>query len=482
MIKKVGIIALAVSILMSGGAFANTTETKVAETKEEWTYSFSDEKDWLKEIGVKATDMTKLEKLFNEAVALEKADKFDDAMKKWEDYYKILESYDTALFATNCTIDFEEEKDWLKEIGVSDADITALEKLYDEIEALEKADKHDDAEKKWEAVEKIMEKYYDKMGEVDVKFDLEAEKEWLKEIGVSASDITALENLYKEIEALEKADKRDDAEKKWEAVEKIMEKYYDKMYELKFEDEKEWLKELKVSATDMTTLEKLFNEAIALTKADKEDEANKKWEDYDKILNKYFDMTTVASTLSIESEKEWFKELGVNDTDMASLEKLINEINALYKADKYDDADEKWEAYDKILTKYYNKSAVLESSFADEKEFLKDLNISSADMTTLEKLYNEAVALYKADKYDDADKKMDAYYTLLEKYHNQHLAKEMTFADEKEWLTELKVNAADMTTLEKIFNEIKAAYTAGNQKLAEEKWEAFDKILDKYYD
>lgn len=97
--------------------------------------------------------------------------------------------------------------------------------------------------------------------------------------------------------------------------------------------------------------------------------------------------------------------------DMKKLKSLYEDITKLEKDEKFDDADKKWEAFDKILNKY-----IKHPSF---EEFMKDMStkkIPADDMNTLKSLYKDIIKLEKGNKFDDSDKKWDEFYKILGKY------------------------------------------------------------------
>ncbi|MCT4619369.1 MAG: hypothetical protein N4A62_08250 [Marinisporobacter sp.] len=80
---------------------------------------------------------------------------------------------------------------------------------------------------------------------------------------------------------------------------------------------KEFIKEMKeglkdINKTDLKSLEKSYNEAVDLEKAKKFDEANKKWEAFDKILGKYFKDGEIISGYAIELNEEDMKKIGTD--------------------------------------------------------------------------------------------------------------------------------------------------------------------------
>jgi len=394
MLKKIGVIALTCSILFSVNVFADQKQV----LEEEWNYTFEEEKEWLEELDVEDDDIKVLENLFNEALKKDT----DEAWKNYDEYLNKLLPEDMED-----DFDIEEEKEWLEELQVSQADMSALETLFNEAIALEEADKFDEADVKWTAYEEILEKYYDAF-----EFTFDDEVEWLKEMGVSDADVSALETLFNEAIALEEADKFDEADVKWAAYEEILEKYYD-AFEFTFDDEVEWLKEMGVSDADMSALETLFNEAIALEEADKFDEADVKWAAYEEILEKYYD----AFEFTFDDEVEWLKEIGVTDADIVALKTFYNDAIALEEADKMDEAEKKWIAFDEILDKYEDAFDEEEDySVEEEKAWLKEIGVSDADIDTLVLLFNEALVLEEAEKFEEAENKWVTYDEILDKY------------------------------------------------------------------
>jgi hypothetical protein len=219
MFKKVGIIALACSILVSGAAFAETKEVKKVVDQTDYSISFDDEKEWLEELNVNTADMAKLEILYKEAIALEENGKEDEAQAKWNEFDVILNNYFEEEEIT-----FEEEKEWLEEIGVNSADMVKLELLFNELIILEENGKEDEVETKWDEIDIILENYYD---EEESDFTFEEEKEWLEEMGVNSADMAKLETLYNEVIALDENGKEEEAESKWNEIDTILENYYD---------------------------------------------------------------------------------------------------------------------------------------------------------------------------------------------------------------------------------------------------------------
>lgn len=197
---------------------------------------------------------------------------------------------------------------------------------------------------------------------------------------------------------------------------------------------KEFLKD--IPKTDLTKLEKVYNEIDALEDAKKFDESCKKWDEFNEVLEKYYKedfKVILKESMELPSFKVFMGDMkdflkDIPKTESTSLEKLYNEINTLEKAEKYDEADKKWGEFNKKLETYFKEDATIIEGCSIElpsfkvfmggmKDFLKE--IPKTDLTTLEKLYNEIDALEKAEKFDEADKKWEAFNKIFDKYLNE---------------------------------------------------------------
>ncbi|MCT4604782.1 MAG: hypothetical protein N4A64_01550 [Marinisporobacter sp.] len=145
-----------------------------------------------------------------------------------------------------------------------------------------------------------------------------------------------------------------------------------------------------INEEDKKALKKLYNEAADLEKAKKFDKAFKKWEAFDKILEKYFKDEKIIGTIAMDGQNleevvkdiaiigseelpnfdEFIKEMkevlnDIDKTDLKTLRKLYNEATTLEKDKKFDEANKKWEAFDKILEKYFKNGEII-SEYAIE--------------------------------------------------------------------------------------------------------------------
>ncbi|MCT4619286.1 MAG: hypothetical protein N4A62_07835 [Marinisporobacter sp.] len=179
--------------------------------------------------------------------------------------------------------------------------------------------------------------------------------------------------------------------------------------------------------------------------------------------------------------KEFIQEIkDIKKDDLKKLETLYNDAISFEKQEKFTDADKQWDVFDGILEKYdnipFDEIGLEDPSF---KDFIKDLDVTlkNADIQKLEKLYNDAIALEKNKKITDADKKWHEFDTLLDKYCD---FKDISFDDFMKDFQDLKIKKDDLKALKEIYN--KAISFEKNKKLtnADEQWDKFFNILDKY--
>ncbi len=244
-----------------------------------------------------------------------------------------------------------------------------------------------------------------------------------------------------------------------------------------FEDEKEFLDELNLDAEALSALEKLFNEAISFEVAGNFEEAEKKWDAFEKLLDENLPEDDFEA-YTFEEEKEFLDELDLDAEALSALEKLFNEAIAFEEADNFEEAEKKWDAFDKLLDANLPEDDFEEYTFEEEKEFLDELDLDAATISALEKLFNEAIALEEAGNDAEAEKVWETFDNLLESNLPEDFEEDYTFEDEKEFLEELGLDSAVMAELEELFNKAIALEEAGNDTEAEKVWETIDNLLE----
>ena len=181
---------------------------------------------------------------------------------------------------------------------------------------------------------------------------------------------------------------------------------------------------------------------------------------------------------TFEEEKEFLDELDLDAEALSALEKLFNEAIAFEEADNFEEAEKKWDAFDKLLDANLPEDDFEEYTFEEEKEFLDELDLDAATISALEKLFNEAIALEEAGNDAEAEKVWETFDNLLESNLPEDFEEDYTFEDEKEFLEELGLDSAVMAELEELFNKAIALEEAGNDTEAEKVWETIDNLLE----
>jgi len=217
----------------------------------------------------------------------------------------------------------------------------------------------------------------------------------------------------------------------------------------------------KVSSTDKDQLEKHYNAAMDYEKEGKFDEADKEWNAFDKVMESYDDdFMAIDGDFEMPSYDDYMKESKdyLKTVDAATDKKmkaLYKEAVKLDEAEKYEESEQKWIAFDELFEKFideekfetctatdcefgdaddydeYDEIDMEELTDADYtlptyKEFMKDMSdvlkpVSDKDQQALETLYDKASKLEDEGKYDAAQADWDAFYKILDKYFKDDL-------------------------------------------------------------
>lgn len=276
----------------------------VAECEE---YTFEDfSKDLIKE--ATETEKAEAKKLFEEAMKLEKDEKYDKAKEVWEklynmdifDYEKIeLEDLEIVEYIDNYT--FEDFSKELKD-DITKKEKEEAKKIFEEAVKLEKDEKYEEAMKTWE---KIYNMDIFKFEIVDIEdsgliegidnyilgeckeYTFEDFSKELKDDITKEQKETA-KKLFEEAMKLEKNEKYEDAMKIWDELYKKDIFNYEKIDldiidcveyidEYTFEDFSKELKE-DITKKEKEEAKKLFEEAMRLEENEKYEEAMTIWE------------------------------------------------------------------------------------------------------------------------------------------------------------------------------------------------------------
>ncbi|QDQ01875.1 hypothetical protein FOH38_16040 [Lysinibacillus fusiformis] len=165
---------------------------------------------------IKESDNDQLKVIYEEWIKLEKGGKEEEASKKLDEFYKILDPYLEALYPPQT---FEE---FIAESGLKDLPEDVLTKLKTNFEEQQKALKDDNDE----LYEKLWDEYYQLIRPYinSLSFD-----EYMSDIyfEISTSDKEKLKEIYEEAIVLDRNGEDEKAEGKWEAFHTILDPYYE---------------------------------------------------------------------------------------------------------------------------------------------------------------------------------------------------------------------------------------------------------------
>ncbi|WP_107923497.1 hypothetical protein [Lysinibacillus parviboronicapiens] len=258
------------------------------------------------------------------------------------------------------------KKDLPKE--VTKEDLVKLEKMFNEMKKLEKEINEDndysveEIEKKFEEMDKI----YDEMYKIKKPYVLANKSfdEYIEEYGFNESNIIIKENdkkqlkaIYEEWVKLEKNGDEEKANEKYDEFDKILQPYFDELYPPQtFEESLEGL-DSEIPAETLAKLKTIFEDARKADKDDNEELSNQLWNEFYEILDQYYVPATFEEYMA-DFEFE------VSEADSKQLKQLYEEARALNKNEELEKAEEKWDAFHKILAPYRtaNKEILISGS------------------------------------------------------------------------------------------------------------------------
>ncbi|QPQ31766.1 ATP-binding protein [Lysinibacillus sp. JNUCC 51] len=253
------------------------------------------------------------------------------------------------------------KKDLPKEI--TKEDLAKLEKLFNKTEQLVKEEKYDEVEKINREMDKIT-KPYILASWVPVSFEAFMEEYGFSEknIVIKEQDKKQLKAIYEQWIKLEKSGKEEKAQAKFDEFQKILQPYLDELYPpVTFEDYISDL-ELDIPAEALPKLKAVYKDAQKAVTDNNGQLSEKLWEQFDEMIKPYM------KPLSFEDYMTYF-DFEIKAKDKAELKKLYEEAIALEKKGDYEKSNEKWGAINKILNPYYE--ANLEILISASKVIIK---------------------------------------------------------------------------------------------------------------
>ncbi|MDM5246608.1 hypothetical protein [Lysinibacillus sp. G4S2] len=247
---------------------------------------------------------------------------------------------------------------------------------------------------------------------------------------ITKEDLTKLEKLFNEMKHVHKEFTKvegltdEEIEKKHEELKKIYEEIHKiiKPYTLanwQPQSFEEYMKEygfneknIVIKENDNAQLKAIYEEWIKLEKSGDEEKANKKYEEFDKILEPYLDELNAPETFE-EFMASCMKVTEILEIPAETLAKLKTLHRDLQKALK----DENDELYDKLHEEFYGilnqflKPQTFEEYMADF-----EFEVSEADSKQLKQLYEEILALDEKEEQEKIEEKWEAFYNILDPY------------------------------------------------------------------
>ncbi|KDR94998.1 hypothetical protein SAMN02745945_00636 [Peptoclostridium litorale DSM 5388] len=183
-------------------------------------------------------------------------------------------------------------KDFIEGLDVEDvpkSDMDALEDEYNKAVKAEESQNYEAADEHWDEFDKLFDKH--------VKLEMPSFKEFMEGFeldDISQGDMKAMEKAYNDaLEAEEEGD-YEKVDKNWDKFDKIFDKYVDYQM-ISFEEFMEELDIEGISKDDMKAMEKAYNDALEDEEEGDYEKADKNWEEFDEIFDKYvdYDMTEI---------------------------------------------------------------------------------------------------------------------------------------------------------------------------------------------
>ncbi|TQR37243.1 hypothetical protein C7Y47_04945 [Lysinibacillus sphaericus] len=241
-----------------------------------------------------------------------------------------------------------------------------------------------------------------------------------------------------------------------------------------------------ITKEELTKLEKLFNEKKNLQKELAndltEEETEKKFEEIDKIYKEMDKITKpyILAKWQPQTFEEYMadfefskKNIVFEENDNKKLKSIYEEWVKLEKDGQEEKAVEKMDEFYTILLPYYEKLYPTPTF----EEFMEkfELDIPAEALAKLKNIYEDAQKAGKDDNADLSEKLWEDFYYIMDQF-----IKPQTF---EEYMAdyEFKVSEADSKQLKQLYEEILKLDKKEDKAKIEEKWAAFNNILEPYF-
>lgn len=256
---------------------------------------------------------------------------------------------------------------------VTKEDLTKLEKMFNEIKKLEKevsaeiekGATDEEIEKKYEEMQKIQEEMY-KVAKPYILANWQPQtfEEYIEDFGfkeenivIKENDITQLKAIYAEWIKLYKNGDDVKATEKMDEFYKILQPYLDELYPPQTFEEFMEGSELDIPTETLAKLKTIYENILKADKEENTELSEKLWGEFDQIIREFIKPVPFEEYMS-DFEFE------ISEADQKQLKSLYEEASALDKKEDFEKAQEKWEAFYKILDPYFeaNKDTLISAS------------------------------------------------------------------------------------------------------------------------
>ncbi|WP_427107830.1 hypothetical protein [Lysinibacillus xylanilyticus] len=253
-----------------------------------------------------------------------------------------------------------------------------------------------------------------------------------------------------------------------------------------FEDYKKELPK-NIPNEELKKLEKMFSEVKKLekeaSKTKDKKESEKKYEEFYKLQEEMFQITKPYILANWQPQPfnvflEYYYEFSENniviaENDKKKLKDIYEEWVKLEKDGQEEKSEEKMKEFKKVLRPYLDELNPPETF----EKYIEGVNleISAKDLAKLKAIYEDSQKAERDENYELYNKLSLEFYNIL----NQFIIPP-TFEEYMSSRYEFKVNKADSKQLKQLYEEILKLDEKEDSTKVEEKWGAFDNILEPY--
>ncbi|MFJ8103161.1 hypothetical protein [Lysinibacillus sp. NPDC096212] len=248
---------------------------------------------------------------------------------------------------------------------------------------------------------------------------------------ITKEDLTKLEKLFNEMKHVQNEIKKgvekltdEEIEKKREELQKIHEEMHQitkpyilanwqpQSFEEYMEDYGFNRKNIIIKENDNVQLKAIYEEWIKLKKSGDEEKANKKYEEFYKILEPYFDALNAPETFEefMDSLKKVTEFFDIPAETLAKLKTLHGDLQKALEEKNDELYDKLHEEFNELLNQF-EKPQTFEEFMANF-----EFKVSEADSKKLKQLYEEYEALDKKREQEKSEETWEAFYNILAPY------------------------------------------------------------------